>query len=328
MNPSRCQILFGYTPPDDHVGIWRMPNTTSVAVVIPKPDDSWLLFFSLLSIVVDTAVDGGRHGGAGSGRLVLQAARNNGSSYGTETGSPTPPRQHIQQQQQQQQPPTTPAEPPRTLLRGILSQQPSVTAGGSSTSSNAGAAVLGLVNLHSILQPGHPALRPAGPSDQAYHHLHHQQQQQQQLRHPSLVQAHHPHVKPGNETAELVTCKMTNWGAHPGCGSNWPPWERVRSITDPPGRPVGHTWGQFFDKQGSPPSAKTTLRESGHLLSHARGPKLDTNTSSRVCLFWQILSLSLLGRREMGGRKVIHDQLSCDDDESLSRVDSWEIDRK
>ena len=36
MNPSRCQILFGYTPPDDHVGIWRMPNTTSVAVVIPK----------------------------------------------------------------------------------------------------------------------------------------------------------------------------------------------------------------------------------------------------------------------------------------------------
>ena len=290
MNPSRCQILFRYTPPDDHVGIWRMPNTTSVAVVIPKPDDSWLLFFSLLSIVVDTAVDGGRHGGAGSGRLVLQAARNNGSSYGTETGSPTPPRQHIQQQQQQQQPPTTPAEPPRTLLRGILSQQPSVTAGGSSTSSNAGAAVLGLVNLHSILQPGHPALRPAGPSDQAYHHLHHQQQQ---LRHPSLVQAHHPHVKPGNETAELVTCKMTNWGAHPGGGSNWPPWERVRSITDPPGRPVGHTWGQFFDKQGSPPSAKNYFtRERPFSFPRERAEIRHKHVESSLFVLTNSLSLS------------------------------------
>lgn len=78
--------------------------------------------------------------------------------------------------------PTTPgastsAEPPRTLLRGILSQQPAVAPGPAQNS----AAVLSLVNLHSMLQPGHPALRPAGPSDASYH--------------PG--QMHHPFVKPG-----------------------------------------------------------------------------------------------------------------------------------
>jgi len=174
---------------------------------------------------VDTAVDGSRGGSAG--RLVLQAARNNG--YNSETGSPTTTaagsaqsstvsRQlHQLQQLQQQQPPTTTtttttspvsAEPPRTLLRGILSQQPGAPVPGLAANNNSANAVLGLVNLHSILQPGHPALRPAGPADHhqqqqqqqpgPYHHHHlNLHQQQQLLRHPSLVPAHHPHVKPG-----------------------------------------------------------------------------------------------------------------------------------
>lgn len=169
-------------------------------------------------------MDGSRAGSAG--RLVLQAARNNG--YNTETGSPTTTaagsaqsstvsRQQLHQLQQQQPPTTTTtttssssspvsSEPPRTLLRGILSQQPGASVPGLVANNN-NSAVLGLVNLHSILQPGHPALRPAGPADHhqqqqqqpgPYHHHHlNLHQQQQLLRHPSLVPAHHPHVKPG-----------------------------------------------------------------------------------------------------------------------------------
>lgn len=146
------------------------------------------LFFGL----VDTAVDGsGRHGVAGASRLVLQAVagRNNGSYSISDSNSPiTPPVSRQLQQQQQQQPPAT-TEPPRTLLRGILSQQP----GASIMTTGTSGPTLGLVHLHSILQPGHPALRPAGPNDQpSYHHL-----AQQQLRHPSLIAGQHPHVKPG-----------------------------------------------------------------------------------------------------------------------------------
>lgn len=122
-------------------------------------------FFVLLA--VDTAVDGSR-----AGRLVLQAVRSFGGSP-SDAGSPGTPSGRSG-------PPTTPgastsAEPPRTLLRGILSQQPAASGGSAHNS----AAVLSLVNLHSILQPGHPALRPAGPSDPSYH------------------ASQHPFVKPG-----------------------------------------------------------------------------------------------------------------------------------
>ena len=90
------------------------------------------------------------------------------------------------QGQQQQQQGTD--EPPRTLLRGILSQQPApgTTTAGSGSSSGAttaaAAGTLGLVNLHSILQPGHPALRPNG---------------EQLLLHPL--------VKPGNSNHLFVS---------------------------------------------------------------------------------------------------------------------------
>ena len=116
-------------------------------------DDSFVFFFLC---AVDTKVEGGRGGAAGARILAAAAAAAALSS---------PPASH-------QRPA---AEPPRTLLRGILSQQPSGGVGNA----------VGLVNLHSILQPGHPALRP-GCHDQG------------QSYHPSL--AHHPHVKPGKET--------------------------------------------------------------------------------------------------------------------------------
>ena len=196
-----------------------------------------IIFVLSFFLVVDTAVDGSRAGSAG--RLVLQAARNNG--YNTETGSPTTTaagsaqsstvsRQQLHQLQQQQPPTTTTtttsssspisSEPPRTLLRGILSQQPGASVPGLVANNNNNSAVLGLVNLHSILQPGHPALRPAGPADHhqqqqqqpgPYHHHHlNLHQQQQLLRHPSLVPAHHPHVKPGTLSFLLFSASSSS----------------------------------------------------------------------------------------------------------------------
>lgn len=87
------------------------------------------------------------------------------------------------------------SEPPRTLLRGILSQQPSGSSGVVS-----GGGGIGLVNLHSILQPGHPALRPG---DQPSYH-------------PSL--AHHPHVKPGKDLIFFLLNWMGEAPAHPQQG--------------------------------------------------------------------------------------------------------------
>lgn len=249
-------------------------------------DDNFGVFFSFCA--VDTAVDGSRGGSAG--RLVLQAARNNG--YNTETGSPTTTaagsaqsstvsrqlHQLQQLQQQQQQPPTTTttttttspvsAEPPRTLLRGILSQQPGATVPGLAATNNSANAVLGLVNLHSILQPGHPALRPAGPADHQqqqqqqqpgpYHHHHlNLHQQQQLLRHPSLVPAHHPHVKPGTFIVVVVFPLFfslfwrrlldivwkgleTCWHEFSGKMTNcfWPPTKRASWL-------IGHPWSEL-----------------------------------------------------------------------------------
>ena len=112
----------------------------------------------------------------GSGRLAPTGRLLAGSSNSSQG----------QQQQQQQQ---GTGEPPRTLLRGILSQQPApgTTTAGSGSSSGAttaaaAAGTLGLVNLHSILQPGHPALRPNG---------------EQLLLHPL--------VKPGNYNHSFVS---------------------------------------------------------------------------------------------------------------------------
>ena len=69
---------------------------------------------------------------------------------------------------------STGADPPRTLLRGILSQQPGVPLG---------------LNLH-ILQPGHPALRPATHGSGTDYILPHTGS-----HHSSLL---HPHAgKPG-----------------------------------------------------------------------------------------------------------------------------------
>lgn len=113
------------------------------------------VFPPFLGFIVDTKVDGSRTIQAGAGSRI--AARSV----------------------------TTQAEPPRTLLRGILSQQPtngSSSGSGSSVGGGASSGSVGLVNLHSILQPGHPALRPGGGEPYPLHH-------------PSL--AHHPHVKPG-----------------------------------------------------------------------------------------------------------------------------------
>ena len=125
------------------------------------------------------------------------------------TQSSTVFRKQFHRPQQQQQPSRTttiknsffspvPSEPPRTL--GSLSQQPSasvpVLVVNKNTTYNNNSA--GLLNLHSIFQPGHPTLRQAGtsrqPADQQQqlqqygpYHLH---QQQQLYHHPSLVPAH------------------------------------------------------------------------------------------------------------------------------------------
>jgi len=124
------------------------------------------IFFFIFASAVDTKVDGGgRIHPAGSRILAAVAA----AAAARQPSAPPPAA-------------SSSSEPPRTLLRGILSQQPSgsVVSGG-----------VGLVNLHSILQPGHPALRPG---DQPSYH-------------PSL--AHHPHVKPGKDLCFLFF--LLNW---------------------------------------------------------------------------------------------------------------------